>query len=127
MEFGADGLPEGLSLDSKSGCITGKVEKAGEYKVVLKAANGVDSATRNFRIVVGDEIALTPPMGWNSWNSWAVNVDQEKVLESARILVSSGLINHGWSYVNIDDAWQGKREGKDKALLANDKFPDMKG
>jgi alpha-galactosidase len=127
MEFGAEGLPAGLSIDPKSGRITGKVEKAGEYPVVLKARNGVSSATRTFRIVVGEEIALTPPMGWNSWNSWAVDVDQEKVLESARILVSSGLINHGWSYVNIDDSWQGRRKGADKALLANDKFPDMKG
>lgn len=127
MEFGAEGLPEGLSIEPRTGRITGKVEKAGEYKVVLKAANGVNSVSRKFRIVVGEEIALSPPMGWNSWNSWAVNVDQEKVLESARILVSSGLINHGWSYVNIDDAWQGRREGADKALQANDKFPDMKG
>jgi len=87
----------------------------------------VDSTTRNFRIVVGEEIALTPPMGWNSWNSWAVNVDQEKVTESARILVSSGLIHHGWSYVNIDDSWQGRRVGADKALQANEKFPDLKG
>ncbi len=127
MEFGADNLPEGLSIDSESGRITGKVATEGEYQVVLKASNKLGSTTRNFRIVVGDEIALTPPMGWNSWNSWAVDVDQEKVVESARILVSSGLINHGWSYVNIDDSWQGKREGKDKSLLANDKFPDMKG
>ena len=127
MEFGAEGLPAGLNIDTQSGCITGKVEKAGEYQVVLKARNGVNSAIRKFRIVVGEEVALTPPMGWNSWNSWAVSVDQEKVLESARILVSSGLANHGWSYVNIDDSWQGRREGKDKALLANDKFPDMTG
>lgn len=127
MEFGAEGIPAGLKIDPQSGRITGKVEKAGEYQVVLKARNGVNSATRKFRIVVGEEIALTPPMGWNSWNSWAGNVDQAKVMESARILVSSGLINHGWSYVNIDDTWQGQRKGADKALLANDKFPDMKG
>ena len=122
MEFDAEGLPEGLSINHQSGRMSGKVEKAGEYEVVLKAKNGVDTAIRKFRIIVGKEIALTPPMGWNSWNSWAVSVDQEKVLESARILVSSGLANHGWSYVNIDDSWQGRREGVDKALLANSIF-----
>ncbi|HZS53361.1 MAG TPA: putative Ig domain-containing protein [Bryobacteraceae bacterium] len=126
MEFAAEGLPQGLSIDHQSGRITGKLEKAGEYEVILKVRNGVNSAVRKFRIVAGEEIALTPPMGWNSWNSWAVGVDQKKVLESAHILVSSGLINHGWSYVNIDDSWQGRREGADKALLANEKFPNMK-
>jgi len=127
MEFAVEGLPAGLSVEPQSGRITGKIEKAGEYQVVLKARNRVKSIKRKFRIVVGEEIALTPPMGWNSWNSWAGRVDQKKVMESAQILVSSGLINHGWSYVNIDDTWQGRREGEDKALLANDKFPDMKG
>lgn len=127
MEFGAEGLPAGLAIDPGTGRITGAVAQAGEYGVVLTARNGVGSASKKFRIVVGQEIALTPPMGWNSWNSWGENVDGEKVLKSAEILVSTGLINHGWTYVNIDDTWQGKRTGKDHALQSNEKFPDMKG
>ena len=65
-------------------------------------------------------------MGWNSWNCWAGAVDQEKVLRSARAMVSSGLINHGWTYINIDDTWQGQRGGPYDGLQANEKFPDMK-
>ena len=53
--------------------------------------------SRELRIVVGDRIALTPPMGWNSWNCWSRDVTQEQVLSSARAMVSSGLVNHGWS------------------------------
>ena len=49
------------------------------------------------------------------------------MLRSAKAMVSSGLINHGWTYINIDDTWQGVRGGPFNALQANDKFPDMKG
>ncbi len=127
MTFAADGLPAGLQIDPATGQITGVVPTAGTYAVVLHARNGRGAADRKFRIVAGDEIALTPPMGWNSWNCWAANVDQDKVLRSARALAASGLAQHGWTYVNIDDTWQGKRLGEGHALQANEKFPDMKG
>jgi alpha-galactosidase len=127
MTFAADGLPAGLKLDPNTGQITGTVATAGTYPVALTAENALGKAMRNFKIVIGDLIALTPPMGWNSWNSWAGNVDQDKVIQSAKVLVSSGLINHGWTYINIDDTWQGGRNGPDHALQANDKFPDMPG
>ena len=127
MTFSVEGLPKGLLLDTVTGQITGTVDRAGEYDVVLHAKNSTGEAIKKFRIVVSQKIALTPPMGWNSWNCWAASVDQEKVLRSARALVSSGLINHGWSYINIDEGWQGKRTGKDHALQGNEKFPDMTG
>lgn len=126
MTFGVEHLPQGLTVDGVTGRITGKLTAAGEYQVVLRASNALGAAEKNFRILCGDRIALTPPLGWNSWNSWAGSVDQEKVMSSARVLVSSGLINHGWTYVNIDDTWQGKRGGPHQAILANEKFPAMK-
>jgi len=126
MEFSADGLPAGLKLDAKTGHITGTLKDAGEHSVTFHAKNALGSAEKPFRIVVGEQIALTPPMGWNSWNCWAGAVDQQKVLRSARAVVSSGLINHGWTYINIDDTWQGQRTGRDHALQANQKFPEMK-
>ena len=43
---------------------------------------------------MGDEIALTPPMGWNSWNCWARDVTQEQILSSARAMVEKGLADH---------------------------------
>ena len=126
MEYRATGLPQGLSLDAHTGQISGTVEARGESSVQLHARNARASATRTLRILIGDQIALTPPMGWNSWNCWAGSVDQEKVLKSTRAMVSSGLINHGWTYVNIDDAWQGPRGGPHGGLQGNSKFPDMK-
>jgi alpha-galactosidase len=127
LEFSMENLPKGLRLDAKTGRITGKLSGKGEYQTVLRATNGKGTADKKFRIVVGEKIALTPPLGWNSWNCWAAAVDQEKVLRSARAMAASGLANHGWTYVNIDDTWQGQRGGPYQAIQPNDKFPDMKG
>lgn len=126
ITYSVDALPDGLTVDPATGRITGKIAAAGEYPVVFRATNALGAAEKKFRIVCGDRIALTPPLGWNSWNSWAGSVDQDKVLRSARALVSSGLADHGWTYVNIDDTWQGERGGPHHAILGNEKFPDMK-
>lgn len=126
MTFSIDKLPKGLKLNAETGQITGSVKKEGTYRMMVTATNALGSYTRELRIVVGDKLALTPPMGWNSWNCWARDVTQEQVLSSARAMVSSGLVNHGWTYINIDDGWQGKRGGKWNAIQPNEKFPDMK-
>ncbi len=127
MTFSAENLPKGLKIDSGTGVITGKVKKAGTYNVTLKAANSLGEAKREFRIVIGEKIALTPPMGWNSWNCWGNTVSHEKVMASAKAILESGLADYGWSYINIDDGWQGLRGGKENAIQPNVKFPDMKG
>jgi alpha-galactosidase len=127
IEFSVERLPRGLTVDPATGRISGTLKKAGVYKVVLRAKNALGSACKPFRIVVGERICLTPPLGWNSWNCWAAAVDQDKVLRSARAMVKSGLINHGWTYVNIDDTWQGRRGGPFHGIQANRKFPDMNG
>ncbi len=123
MEFSADNLPAGLSIDSRTGIISGKIKKKGTYNVVLKAKNEFGETEKSLKIVVGETIALTPPIGWNGWNSWARDIDREKVITSAKAMVNKGLINHGWTYINIDDCWQGQRGGKLNALQPNEKFP----
>lgn len=126
MTFAVDGLPDGLVIDFASGRITGKLASAGEYVVTLHAKNELGEAGKKFRIVAGDQIVLTPPMGWSSWNCWGDAVSQEKVLSSARAMVEKGLSQHGWTFINIDDGWQGKRDGELNAIQPNKKFPDMK-
>jgi len=125
MGFEAFDLPEGLILDPVSGTITGSLPVKGEHALRLRVTNALGAAERTLRIIVGDEIALTPPMGWNSWNIWGGKVSQEKVLAAARAMVGSGLRDHGWTYVNIDDGWQGLRGGELNAIQPNKKFPDM--
>lgn len=127
MEFSADNLPEELTVDSGTGQITGSLSNPGEHIVTLHAKNALGTGSKKVKIAVGETIALTPPLGWNSWNCWGPMVDADKVLKSAKAMVSSGLINHGWSYINIDDAWQGKRGGPFNGIQGNEKFADMKG
>ena len=124
--FSAKNLPKGLSLDEKTGIISGRVAKRGSYSPTLLAKNTLGEDSKVLKIVIGDTIALTPPIGWNGWNSWARNIDQEKVIASANAMVKMGLSNHGWTYINIDDAWQGQRGGKFNAIQPNEKFPKFR-
>ena len=126
MKFSAKGLPRGLNLDPDKGIITGKVRKKGSYTVSITAANALGSDTRKLRIEIGERIALTPPLGWNSWNVWGNTVSQDLILQSARAFDENGLADYGWTYINIDDGWQGLRGGKYNAIQPNKKFPDMK-
>lgn len=70
-------------------------------------------------------LARTPPMGWNSWNHFATKVDDTVIRGAADALVSSGMKDAGYIYVNIDDSWEGGRDG-DGNITTNKKFPDMK-
>jgi alpha-galactosidase len=137
MEFSVANLPKGLQVDKKTGVITGILDTKKEYNVVLIAKNSLGIDKKKFKIVVGDQIALTPPLGWNSWNCFANAVDDGKVRSAADAMVNSGLINHGWTYINIDDCWEIKPGSKDPLLMGeprdkngmintNKKFPNMK-
>jgi alpha-galactosidase len=72
-----------------------------------------------------DKIAVTPPMGWNSWNHFAERVDDATIRATADALVSSGMRDAGYVFVNIDDTWQGQRDASG-VIHPNDRFPDMK-
>jgi hypothetical protein len=127
--YTAQNLPEGLTLEKNTGIITGTLTTKGEYIVHLKAENSFGSATRDLKIICGDRICLTPPMGWNSWNCWGLSVSEEHVKSSVDAYISKGLIDHGWTYINIDDGWELTHEdftSTEKRMLTNDKFPDMK-
>ncbi len=137
MAFAVDDLPPGLGVDARSGQITGRLEKPGDYTVTFRASNSLGAASRKFRIVCGDTLALTPHMGWNSWYVWESHVTDKIMREAADAMVSSGLMDHGYQYVNIDDCWAVKPGSNDPMLggeprdaqgkvNANRHFPDMK-
>ena len=78
------------------------------------------------RIVIGPTICLTPPLGWNSWNCFHGNIDETKIRGAADAMVATGLIDHGWTYINMDDRWEGPaRRGRATSIRAI-RFPDMK-
>jgi alpha-galactosidase len=70
-------------------------------------------------------LAKTPPMGWNSWNKFASRVDDASVRGMADAMVSSGMKDAGYVYINIDDTWEGERDAQGN-ITSNKKFPDMK-
>ncbi len=126
LAFSARNLPVGLSLNSQTGIISGALAQAGTTEVELTVTGPKGAATRTLTIVGGeDQLALTPPMGWNSWNVWGLEVDDAKIRAAADYMVSSGLAAHGYQYINVDDAWEASR-APDGTILCNDKFPDMK-
>ncbi len=57
-----------------------------------------------------ENLAMTPPMGWNSWNGFGCNVDEKLVRETTDKIVSSGMKDAGYQYVVIDDCWHGTRD-----------------
>ncbi|HTQ11689.1 MAG TPA: putative Ig domain-containing protein, partial [Fimbriimonadaceae bacterium] len=137
MRYAARNLPKGLKIDSRNGQISGSIAKRGVYRVTLEARNSRGSAQRAFTIKCGDEIGLTPQMGWNSWYVWLDKVSDKIMRASAKAMVDNGMIQHGWQYVDIDDCWAripgntSKDLGaptRDEAgrLIPSAKFPDMK-
>jgi len=124
LAFAATGLPASLHLDGNTGIITGSLPDKGTYTLRLTVHNKVGSATRNLTVICGDKIALTPALGWNSWNCWGTSVSDGKVTASAKAM-SDRLADHGWSYINIDDGWEDRRNDQGE-ILPNAKFPDMK-
>lgn len=118
-------LPEGLSFDPLTGILSGELSAPGVRRMTVHVSGPGGRTERDFTLHCGSRLALTPPMGWNSWNCWGSNVSQDNVLSSARVLAST-LRAHGWSHVNIDDGWQGGRlAAAPHPLQPNEKFPDM--
>ena len=150
MKFSAVGLPAGIALDEK-GVLRGNAPTTpGNYDIAVTAENAHGKATRAIRLAVGDTIALTPPMGWNSWNTLCYRLTADAAKAAAKAMDESGLADHGWAYVNLDDWWEmnnsdsphiemrknhfGGREDvmgaprdADGKIVPNRSFQDMKG
>jgi alpha-galactosidase len=125
LSYGATSLPKGLQIDKQTGIITGTLPVKGNYKLKFIVKNNLGSASKGFTIVCGDLIGLTPALGWNSWNCWALSVSDEKVRLSAKQMYDK-LAGHGWTYINIDDGWEDANRAANGEIVPNKKFPDMK-
>lgn len=122
---GKAGLPKGLRQEPSTGFLFGTVEEPGTYDLNVTVSGPKGEDHRNLTIVCGEhKLALTPPMGWNSWNVWGTSVTAAKIKAAADSFIKENLINYGYRYVNIDDAWEGSRDANGE-VQTNEKFGDM--
>ena len=124
MTFTAAGVPAGVVFDAEKGVLRGNAPaKAGDYPIVVTAENAKGKASRTITLKVGETICLTPPMGWNSWNIWGNAFTMQHAMDAAKAMDESGLGNHGWAYINLDDWWEMNNTGSADAK----KRPDVQG
>lgn len=137
ISFSVTSLPEGLTLDTISGIIKGKINAGGTYLTTLHAKNRKGESDREFKIIVGDNLMLTPSMGWNSWYIHKAYVTDSIMRNAADQMIATGMADYGYQYVNMDDCWNvrvnsnspvigGQIRDKTGKLLSNKNFPDMK-
>ena len=70
-------------------------------------------------------LGSTPQMGWNTWNKFACNINETLIYNSIDYLVSTGLRDLGYNYMNLDDCWQISRENVTKKIVPDaKKFPN---
>jgi len=138
IRFTADGLPPSIALDAETGILRGAApDQPGEYALEIHAKNEFGQDDGRLTIVVGETLALTPPMGWNSWYIHYHRVSDADMRAAADAMIASGMADFGYAYVNIDDCWMVKPNSPDPilggpprdaqgAVRPNGKFPDMK-
>ena len=138
IRFSVKDLPQGLNLDPSTGIITGIVPKKGVYEVLIGAANSKGKDKRKLKIIAGEILALTPPMGWNHWYAHYDRITDKMMREAADVMISRGMADVGYQYVNIDDCWMNAPKNNDPVrvgplrdekgnILPNRYFPDMNG
>ena len=88
--------------------------------IALLFAAGADAGAPGQKL---EPLALTPPMGWNSWNTFACNINEQIVRDTADAMVANGMKAAGYQYVNVDDCWQGERDSQGFIRPDPKKFP----
>ena len=137
ITFSVENLPTGLSMNDK-GIITGTTPSKGSYMITVTASNAFGADKAVIEIRAGDKIQLTPPFGWNSWYAQSEAISDAGIRNTTDAIIANGLHKFGFTYVNIDDCWQGLRSedaphkptGKKPFKvdgISYGGFPDMKG
>jgi alpha-galactosidase len=104
LSFSAEGLPSELRMNSSTGTITGTLTEPGNHSVLIIARNRAGEARHIVHIIAGDSIALTPPMGWNSYDAFGDDVTEAEVMANARY-VHKYLQPYGWDTIVVDYRW----------------------
>ena len=104
LTFAATGLPTGVTIAAATGIISGTTPAAGSYPIAVTVTNSAGSASATYTMVAGNTLALTPPMGWNSYDSFGASVTEQEMVDEATA-VKKSLQPFGWNTVVIDYRW----------------------
>lgn len=129
LTFSATSLPAGVALANDTGTLTGTTPVAGEYPISVKISNALGMITQTFTLVSAETLAQTPPMGWNSYDSFGGGVNEAEVMAAARAQKAQ-LQPYGWNYVVVDYLWFDTEQQIDKNgrfLPSKARFPSATG
>jgi alpha-galactosidase len=98
-----------------------KIKNKSMKKIILLV--GIGLLLLNLNAQKYDQLAKTPPMGWNSWNKFGCNVSETLIMGMADAMVSSGMKDAGFEYIVIDDCWQVSRDENGQIVADKDRFP----
>ncbi len=129
LSFAATGLPAGLSIAATSGTISGTTPAAGSYPINVTVTNATGRATGTLTLTSGSTLALTPPTGWNSYDSYGSSVTESDVLANAQAM-KSALQPYGWNAVVIDYLWfdpEDLIDSNGRYLPSPSKYPSATG
>ncbi len=104
LAFTAQGLPTGLTLNPRTGTFSGVLTRPGVYPVRVQVRSALGKDARTVQVVAGNSLALTPPMGWNSYDGFGDDVTEAEVLANAHY-VAEHLQPVGWDTVVVDFRW----------------------
>lgn len=129
LTFAATGLPAGLTLASDTGIVSGTTPALGSYPVMVTVTGSAGNASATFTFVSGNTVSLTPPVGWNSYDSYGASIKEDEVLAQAQAIRTS-LQPTGWNTVVIDYRWyesQLRIDANGRYLPSTDKYPSATG
>jgi alpha-galactosidase len=129
LTFTATGLPAGLTLASSSGTISGTAPVAGSYPIAIAVSNTLGNASATLTVVSGAMLRPTPPMGWNSYDSFGASITENEVVQQGQALQAQ-LQPFGWNTVVIDYRWydsEDKIDTNGRYLPSLAKYPSATG
>ncbi len=125
--WSASGLPAGINLDPTTGILSGTTPAAGtsivNWAVTGKRDGKPLTAKGRVEIVSGDTLSLTPPVGWNSWNTFENALSEDAVKEITDAITRGGLNDYGFAFVNMDDNWATGSRAEGLLVPNPKKFP----
>lgn len=118
-------MPKGSFFDSTKQEIVFMDVPNGIYRIKITAENSFSKDTLSCLIKIGSKNSLTPPLGWNSWNCYGAKINDSLIFSTVKVMHELRLNDYGWSYIIIDDGWQGPRDTQNLTITPNINFNNI--